>query len=593
MHSETTDFIAEETQGAVRLIWLDRAPANALHAPLIAALGRAVARAAGDPAVTALVLAARGVVFCAGADPAELMRVKGAGLGDLCRAIEASPKPVVAALQGNAFGAGLELALAAHARIALPVARLALPEVALGLLPGAGATQRLPRLVGAEVALRLLTQGAPVSATEALAIGLVDHVVEERLIDRAVALASDMAARPLIPACDRREGMRDPQTYQAAITAARARAEAGRMPAPVRMADCVEAALLLPFDMGLSFERAAFEDCVATPEALGLMHAFQAERRALQPPPMLAGRPTPRLAALGVWGVGGMVADVARMALSTGMKVTLATPDRAALVACLERIAARQEEMVAAGQLSPAARDADWGRLHSASDPSALFGCDLVLTDGAADAAALPAALPQAALGGEGGLMLFPAPVPGQLAELVVAPGHPPEPVALAHGLARRLGGKVIVSGPGGPLDRRLRATLTRLVGWLEGQGAERATVAATLAAFGIGAGARARLPAAPAGSAAVLSACLAALACEGLRLLDEGAARRAGDIDAAATISGLFPRWEGGPMYLAQRRGLMALRADLQARAETAPALFAPPPLLDRLIAEGRSLDL
>lgn len=592
MQSDKTDFIADATRDAVRLIWLRRGPANALHGPMLAQLSRALTRALADPAVTAIVLAADGPAFCAGADPTELTRIKGEGLPELCRALESGAKPVVAALQGNAFGAGMELALAAHARIALPVARLALPEVALGLVPAAGATQRLPRLVGAAPALRLLTQGAPLTAGEALAIGLVDHVVEDHLIDRAVALAAELASRPLIAPENRREGLRDMASYQAAIAAARSRAEAGRMPAPLRIVDCVEAAVLLPYEMGLAFERAAFEDMVASPEAEALMHAFQAERRALQPPPALAGRPSPRLETLGLWGGGGPVADVARQALAAGLKVVLATPDRASLVAALERIAARQEEMVTAGQLSPAARDADWGRLSGTNAIEPLFGCDLVLHTPEADPGALPAALPRAGLGGSGGLSLFPAPVAGLLSELVVPPGQAPEPLALVYGLARRLGGKVITSATGGPLDARLRAALARAVGWLEGQGHARDTVATALAAYGIGAGARARLPAPPPGAADLLAPCLAALVCEGLRLMDEGCTPRAGDIDAATTISGLFPRWEGGPMYQAQRRGLMAVRADLRARAEAAPALFTPPPLLDRLIGEGRRLE-
>lgn len=592
MQSDKTDFTAEQTRGAVRLIWLRRGPANALHAPMIAELGRALSRALTAPEISAIVLAAEGPVFCAGADPTELTRLSGPGLPGLCRALETGGKPVVAALQGNAFGAGLELALAVHGRIALPAARLALPEVALGLVPAAGATQRLPRLVGAGPALRLLTQGAPLTAAEALAIGLVDHVVEDHLIDRAVAFAGELASRPLVAPENRREGLREMTTYQAAIAAARPRAEAGRMPAPIRLVDCVEAAVLLPYEAGLAFERAAFEDMVASPEAEALMHAFQAERRALQPPPALTGRAAPRLTSLGLLGGGGAVADVARQALSAGLKVVLATPDRASLVAALERIAARQEELVTAGQLSPAARDADWSRLTGTNAVEPLFACDLVLHTPEADPAVLPASLPRAALGGQTGLCLFPAPVQGLLSEVVIPPGQAPEPLALVYGLARRLGAKVLTCGEGGPLDQRMRAALTRVVGWLEAQGHGRAEVAAALASYGIGAGARARLPLTPPGAASLLAPCLAALACEGLRLMDEGTTPRAGDIDAATTISGLFPRWEGGPMYQAQRRGLMAVRADLRSRAEIAPALFTPPPLLDRLIAEGRRLD-
>jgi 3-hydroxyacyl-CoA dehydrogenase len=163
---------------------------------------------------------------------------------------------------------------------------------------------------------------------------------------------------------------------------------------------------------------------------------------------------------------------------------------------------------------------------------------------------------------------------------------------ALALGFARRLGWKVLVQGPGAPIDQRLRAALARSITFLEGQGHERATIASALAAFGLGAGMRPKLPPAPkgAGLADILPFCLAALMNEGAKILSEGGARRPSDIDAAALLSGLFPRWEGGPMYQADRMGLMALRANLRTRAETAPRLFAPAPVLDTLISEGKT---
>lgn len=582
--------LATERRGDVALLWLDRAPANALDAGLIAALGAALAAAGRDAGVAAVLIAARGPVFSAGADPEELRRVKGAALPGLCLAIEAMGKPVVAVLQGNCLGAGLELALAAHGRIAAPVARLGLPEVALGLVPGAGGTQRLPRLIGAEGALRLLMQGNPITAAEALAAGLVDEVAEDRLIDRALVLARRLAAAPLVPAGARTEGLRDGKAWQLAVAEARKRAEAGRMPAPLRMVECVEAAQLLPFDAGLAFERAAFEDMAESPEAQGLMHAFLAERQAIRPPAGVAGQGAVP-ASVGIWGTAGTAAELARMALSAGLRVVIAAPDRAELVPGLGRIAARQEELVAAGQLTPSARDADWGRLTGATDAAALDGVDLVLVAPGADAGALGGGQPQVALSAPGGVALYPATAPGGLAEVVAGADADPAALALAHGLARRLGGRVIASGPGGPIDRRLRAALSRLIAVLEQAGTDRAAIAAALAFYGIGAGARSRLPAPPAAAADVVPACLAALACEGLRMVEEGVARRAGDVDAAATLSGLFPRWEGGPMYQADRRGLMVLRADLRARAAAEPQLFTPPALLDRLIAAGRGL--
>lgn len=523
------------------------------------------------------------------------MRPDGQGLGALALQIEAMAKPVVAALQGNALGAGLELALAAHGRVALAEARLGLPEVGLGLPPVAGATQRLPRLVGAEAALKVLLEGRPLSAVEALTIGLVDHVVEGGLIDRAMAFAQELAGRPRVAALARREGLRDGRGYQAAVARARAATAGGRLPAPARIVDCVEAAQLLPGEAGLGYERAAFEELAATPEMQGLFHAFLAERAAQRLPAALQGRPLPALEVLAIWGTGGPAADLAQAALAAGLRVVLAAPDRAALGAALERVAARQEALVAAGRLSPAARDADWSRLAgqlgadglAAAMAGAPAAAGLVLVAPGAAAEALPPQAPVAALADpQAALAFFPPAEAGGLAEILAAdPSDAALPALVA--LGRRLGLRLGFSGAGGPPALRLRAALSRLASALVAGGLDRATVAGALAGFGIGAAAAAaRRPAPPPEAADVVPAALAALACEGLRMLDEGVVARAAEIDAAATLSGLFPRWQGGPLHWAAQRGPMVLRADLLHRAATAPGLFTPPPLLDRLVA-------
>lgn len=586
-----------EFRDGAAILWLDRGPANLLDAGTLADLGAGLAQAQARADVGLVLIASRGPVFSAGADPTELMRPRGA-LPGLVAAILAARLPVVAVLPGNAMGAGLELALAAHGRIAHGAARLGLPEIALGLGPRAGASQLLPRLIGAGPALRLMLSGTPVTAAEALSLGLVDEVCDDQLIDRALALGRRLAAAPLVPAGERAPGLADGRAYQAAVAAARAEALASRMPAPPRIVDCVEAAQLLPLEAGLAFEAAAFGDLVASPEARGLFHAFQTERQATALPAGLAPAALPRLQGVALVGTGGPVAETARAALAQGLRVRLAAPDRAALTQTLEQIAARQAQMVAAGQLTETARDADWGRLSAEVGAAGLAGADLALVVPGADPAALPEGLPWAALAGEipGAVTLYPPPAPGLLAEISLPPDSPPgiRPAVMApvQALARRLGGKPVVCGPGGPVERRLRLQLARLVAALEAQGTARAVIAPALASGGIGAGtARAKLPPAPPGAAPILAAAQAALACEALRCLDEGVALRPGDVDAAAVLSGLFPRWQGGPLFQAEARGLMALRADLRERARGAPAVFAPPPLLDRLISEGTPL--
>ncbi|MCF8510535.1 MAG: enoyl-CoA hydratase/isomerase family protein [Rhodobacteraceae bacterium] len=582
--------ILRRAQGPVMVLSLARGPVNALNAALMADLIQALDMAEADPEVSAIVLAAEGAHFCAGLDVAELGRVQIAALPKLTQRIETLTKPLVAALQGNVLGGGLELALACHGRVAHEAARLGLPEISLGLLPVAGSTQRLPRLVGAPVALKLLLEGVPLTAVEALAMGLCDAVVDKNPLGRALTLAAELAAAPVVKTSERRDGMRDAVAYQSAIAETRKRLEGWRLPAPMAAVDCVEAALVLPYDLGLGFEQAQAETLAETAEAAGLRHAFVAEKRAILPPADLAATPAPPLNSLTVLGCAGPVAEVVRMALAAGLRLRLVAPDRASLTDTLHRIAARQEALVAEGRLSADAREADWARLTGALADDPAEPADLVLA--APDAprlAEMPG--PVVALGGRGALILHPAPIAGGLAALAVGPDVPLDLQAAALGLGRRLGWKVMRQGPGAAMDQRLRMILSRAIAVLETEGHARAEIAAVLASYGLGAGTRPKLPAAPDGAAPVLAFCIAALMNEGARILSEGIARRPSDVDAAALLSGLFPRWEGGPMFQAAVIGPMALRADLRARAESQPQIFTPAPLFDRLIAEGLSL--
>ena len=580
-----------DRRGDVLIVTLTHPPVNAINAAMRAGLATALAGARADPQVRAVVIRGDGQGFSAGADIAEFGRVDDTlDLGALCLMMETLGKPVVAALHGAVLGGGLELALASHHRIALAQARLGLPEVNLGLLPGAGGTQRLPRLIGAGEALRLMLTGAPIPAAEAVALGLVDFVVEADLLDRAVALAR--SARPRPTGAETR-GLQPVRAYQEAIARARHTLAGQRLPAPPRVVDCIEAAALLPFAQGLAYERAAFEDLVATPESAGLRHAFFAERRAAFPPPKLAAAPVAQVLSLGLWGAAGAASDLALQALVGGLRVVLADPDRAALVAALERIATMQEQAVLAGDLSNEARDADWARLTTVMDPAALSGVDLVIA--APGLPPLPAEIAPAARIAAGGLraagpfgIALAAPqARGGLAEIALGDTSTVPLGAQVLGLARALGWRIVFAGPGGTAEGRLRKALAAGVTALEAAGATRAAVTAALAAFGMGTGSKPQLPPMPRGGLALVQICLLALANEGAKMLDEGTLRRPGDVDAAALHSGLMPRWEGGPMFWADRRGLLLLRADLQKQSGDA---FVPSPLIDRLIAGGQS---
>jgi 3-hydroxyacyl-CoA dehydrogenase len=375
-----TQAVRSERAGEVAILVIDNPPVNALGQAVRAGLVAALDAAVADPAVRAIVIRAEGRTFPAGADITEFGRPPVAPLlPEVCNRIEACTLPVIAALHGTALGGGLEIALAAHYRIALATTRLGLPEVTLGILPGAGGTQRTPRLIGAAKTLEMAISGKPVTAAEARASGLVDAVVEDDLPGAAVALALLILeeGRGPRPTRDRRDGMADPAAYEAAVAAARKRHAGDRLPGPRRIVDCVEAALLLPFDQGLRFERSAFEDLAATPEAAGLRHAFFAERHAARMPEAAAkARPIDHV---GVVGGGLMGAGIAYAALTAGLTVTLLDRDREALAAGLGRIARLQERAVATGRMTEAARAADWARLTGAIEMADLAGCDLAI----------------------------------------------------------------------------------------------------------------------------------------------------------------------------------------------------------------------
>jgi 3-hydroxyacyl-CoA dehydrogenase len=597
-------LIGQDQRGALCLLWLAHPPLNALSRPLLAALSAALTKAEADPSVRAVVLAAEGPQFSAGIEARDLGQVENGPLHPVVTQIEAMTKPVVAALQGNVLGGGLELALACDGRVAHAGARLGFPEIALGLLPVAGGGQRLARLVGAPVSLHMLLEGTGLSAADALVMGLVDDVVDDVVegaagpLARAEALAAKLSQLPVTPSLARRDGLRDPVAYQSAVTEARKRLAGTALPAPHAVVDCVEAALLLPAAQSLAFEAAQSEAMAESPEALALRHAFMAERRALALPAALAtpeaSGDRPALARVTLLGTVGPVPEVVLQALCAGLALRLIGPDRAALAAVLQHVAARQEAMVAEGRLSAAAREADWARLVAVLPTEADAPADLVLvTPDAPRMARLPD--PALALGGLGPVVLHPGLAVGGLATLAVTPDAAVEPQIAAVTLARRLGWKLLLQGKGAAMDQRLRLALSRAVAVLEAEGTTRAQVLSALAAQGMAA-----LRPEAAGDVktqtdteaeGIVEFCRAALVSEGLRLLEEKIARRPSDIDAAALLSRLMPRWQGGPMFQADLIGLMALRADLRTRAQSHAQLFTPPAIIDRLIAQGQRL--
>ncbi len=589
-----TSVVRLDRQGDVMVLVITHPPVNALSAAVRQALSAGLVEAVADPDIKTIVILGEGKGFSAGADIAEFGKASPTErLGELCFQIEASPKPVIAAIHGMALGGGLEIALAAHYRIANAGAFLGLPEVNLGLLPGAGGTQRLPRLVGAEQALRMMLDGAPIKAAEAIALGLVDRVVEHGLLEAALA----MAAEGLSPrrTCDMRRGLKDMAGYQAAVAAARAAHKGTRLPAPARIIDCVEAAALLPIRQGLYMEESAFADLVHTPEAAGLRYAFFTERRASLPPQAVAAKGISPIGTIGIWGVDDMAADVAFQALTAGMRVVWAADDRAALIGALERTAGRQEQAVVAGLMTEDTRDADWARLVTSLTPETLAGVELLLTTAEAPplpeslATVLQAAMGAAQIGGEPKLAITVPFASGGMAEVSMLRDASVDAVAALVALARRVSWRVVFAGPGGPIELNLRLALAGAVDYLHSAGVSGDLITQALASYGIGTGPQNVLPPMPAGGDTVVAACLLAMAAEGARMLQEGRARRPLDIDAVALMTGLMPRWSGGPMFHADQRGLLVMRKQMLDLAEVAP-VFLPAEIMDDLIAEGQN---
>jgi 3-hydroxyacyl-CoA dehydrogenase len=328
-------------------------PVNALSAALRAALVATLQRVAEDPTIRALVLAAEGRAWVAGADISEFGKPPvSPTLPEVIAAFDACPKPVVAAIHATALGGGLELAMACTARVVGGAAKLGLPEVKLGLLPGAGGTQRAPRLMGAAAALRLMAAGDPLDAKAALAAGLADELAEGDLLAAAKALAARLAAGLLPPPVSARDaGLGDRAAFEAEATALAKRA--ATEPQIAAMIACVRACYEMPVAGALTLERQAFRDLVADPRSQALRYAFFVEREAAKIAGIPAGTKPRTVERAAVLGAGTMGAGIAMCFANAGIPVRVIETDEAALQRGLARIRGTYEASVKRGSLTP------------------------------------------------------------------------------------------------------------------------------------------------------------------------------------------------------------------------------------------------
>ena len=377
-----SSVVTTALQGDVLVVTIDNPPVNALGAAVRQGLLAAMQQAQADAAVAAVLLVGAGKAFIAGADIREFGKPPVAPiLPEVCRAIENLNKPVVAVLHGAALGGGLEVALSAHYRLALPAATLGLPEVNLGLLPGSGGTQRAPRLMGVQAATTLMLSGQPLKAQAALQAGLVDKVVEGTdPLAAGLAYVRELLAANAPVRRTRALAIAEPQAAlawldeQKAETAKKSRG----LFSPLKIIECVQAAVQLPFDGGLARERALFMECIDSPQRAGLIHAFFAEREVVKVPEAQAAQPRP-VASIAVIGGGTMGAGIAVAALDAGLPVTMIERDAESIARGRANVEKVYNALVAKGRMTDAAQAAVMARYTGSTDYADIAQVDLVI----------------------------------------------------------------------------------------------------------------------------------------------------------------------------------------------------------------------
>lgn len=371
------DVVSIEINGSVGLIALDNPPVNAASHAIRSGLWQAVETLQQTDGIEVIALYAKGRTFIAGADIREFGKPPlDPWLPELCNFIESASRPIVCVLHGTTLGGGLEVAMSCHARVALTGSKVGLPEVTLGILPGAGGTQRAPRLAGIATALDMITSGKPMGADEALANGLIDRIVEGDPRDVALSSAKDLLAGNLP---NRKTGDLTAEPDPAAIEAMRAKLAKSQplLFSPHKCVDAVEACHL-PIRDGMKEERRLYEECMASPQRAGLIHAFFSERAVTKIPEATA---TAReINSVGVIGGGTMGSGIATAILLAGLPVTLTERDQDGLDRGVATITRNLDGAVKRGKLSEAGRDDILAaKLGTSTDLAALSDADLVI----------------------------------------------------------------------------------------------------------------------------------------------------------------------------------------------------------------------
>jgi 3-hydroxyacyl-CoA dehydrogenase len=334
-----SDLVRLTRDKDIAIITINNPPVNAIGPGVPEGISEAIKEITQDKSIRAAVLIGGGRTFVAGADIKEFGKItsgkaaRGAGLLPLLQQIEDCPKPVVMAIHGTAFGGGLELAMSGHYRVAAPGAQVGQLEVKLGIIPGAGGTQRLPRLVGVAKAVEMCAQGNSVPAREALDFGILDRIIEGDLLAGAVAFAREILGKPAPKTRERNEKLGTTEENSRIFAAARetARLKHRGMMAPLAAIDAVEAATRLPFDGGCEVEKKLFTDCLFSEQSKALIHVFFGEREVAKVPDVPKETPTIPVNSVAVVGAGTMGGGIAMVFANSGISALLKDTDQPAL----------------------------------------------------------------------------------------------------------------------------------------------------------------------------------------------------------------------------------------------------------------------
>ncbi len=699
-----SDLVPIRKDGEILVIEINNPPVNALSPGVPEGILSGIRQAKEDASVEGVVLIGGGRTFIAGADIKEFGKITSggrrrdaAGLNPVLNEIEASPKPVVAALHGTAFGGGLEFAMACHWRVAVADAQVGQPEVKLGIIPGAGGTQRLPRLAGVPKALEMCAQGEPVRAPEALKLGIIDQIVEGNLLEGALAFLRRKIAEGVTPrrTRDLKDRLGNEATNAAVFALARemARKQARGLMAPFKAIDAVEAATKLPFDEGLARESELFQECLLSPQSKALIHIFFGERAVAKVPGLPKDTPIRAIKKAAVVGAGTMGGGIAMVYANAGIPVLLKEVTQELLERGLEVVRKNYGGSVQKGRMTPAEMDQRLGLIQPTLDYEAFGDVDIVVEAVFEDMAIKKqvfaeldrAVKPEAILASNtstldideiaaatsrpdrviGHHFFSPAHVM-RLLEIVRGRSTAPEVIATSMDLARRLRKVgVLVGNCRGFVGNRMLAPYGREAQFLVEEGARVEEVDAALEGFGLAmgyfrmadlagvdvgwrvkeahkhlvlpgtrvplmvdhlyqlgrhgqktgkgwyryeSGSRAAIPdpevaglivkvAREAGieqrkipPEELLERPLYALINEGARILEEGMALRAVDIDIIYVYGYGFPPAHGGPMFYADQVGLKPIYDRIVEFESRHGEAWAPAGLLKRLAEEGKS---